>query len=317
MKNTQRGFIVPLVIIIIAVLAVGGGTYVYTKNKESADVIVDTNIQATTTATVNPPKSTKATSTQTSSNKTSSSSSSLTSPKSSTSKTKSTKTEPTVSNTPLPVANPPEQPVIKGEQVIAGFKVIITDQAIKSASIKKAINQLNLRLEESKRLSPKLAGLASSVTFYVTNAQWRTGMMTYHPSAVWLSENGLDPAMGMGIEIFSIDNFLKWNVAGDQPLAILHELAHAYHHRNLDWDNEGEVSVVFKNASDSGIYNSVRYKIQNGPLQKAYAMTNKYEYFAEISEAYFGTNDFYPFNREQLKSFDPQGYALMQKVYGN
>ncbi len=200
---------------------------------------------------------------------------------------------------------------------MVGFKVIITDQAKKSASITQAVDQLQSRLEEIKGLSPKLAGLSSTVTFYITNAQWRTGMMTYHPSPIWLSENGLDPAMGMGIEIFNIDNFLTWNVVGDQPLAVLHELAHAYHHRNLDWDNDGEVSVVFKNVSNSGIYNSVRYKTLDGPLQKAYAMTNKYEYFAEISEAYFGTNDFYPFNREQLKSFDPRGYALMQKAYGN
>jgi hypothetical protein len=42
MKNTQRGFIVPLVIAIIALLAVGGGVYVYTKNHS-------TNTAATTT----------------------------------------------------------------------------------------------------------------------------------------------------------------------------------------------------------------------------------------------------------------------------
>ncbi len=33
MKNNHQGFIVPLLIIIIAVLAIGGGAYVYTKNK--------------------------------------------------------------------------------------------------------------------------------------------------------------------------------------------------------------------------------------------------------------------------------------------
>ena len=32
MKNTQKGFIVPLLIVIIAVLVIGGGVYVYTKN---------------------------------------------------------------------------------------------------------------------------------------------------------------------------------------------------------------------------------------------------------------------------------------------
>ena len=38
-------------------------------------------------------------------------------------------------------------------------------------------------------------------------------------------------------------------------------------------------------------------------------------YFAELSEAYFGTNDFYPFVRAELKEHDPRGYALMEKAW--
>ena len=42
MKNTKRGFIVPLLIAIIAVLAIGGGVYLYTQNK-SVDISVSSN----------------------------------------------------------------------------------------------------------------------------------------------------------------------------------------------------------------------------------------------------------------------------------
>ena len=35
MKNTQKGFIVPLLLAIIAVLLIGGGAYVYTQNKQA------------------------------------------------------------------------------------------------------------------------------------------------------------------------------------------------------------------------------------------------------------------------------------------
>ena len=49
MKNLQKGFVVPLLIAIIAVLVVGGGVYVYNNNKkaEIQDLPADTEIQTT------------------------------------------------------------------------------------------------------------------------------------------------------------------------------------------------------------------------------------------------------------------------------
>ena len=44
-------------------------------------------------------------------------------------------------------------------------------------------------------------------------------------------------------------------------------------------------------------------------------MNNEMEYFAEMSEAWFGTNDYYPFDREDLKAHDTQAYNLMQEVW--
>jgi hypothetical protein len=44
--------------------------------------------------------------------------------------------------------------------------------------------------------------------------------------------------------------------------------------------------------------------------------TNYKEYFAELTEAYFGKNDFFPFERADLKKYDPTGYKLMQDVWG-
>ncbi len=49
--------------------------------------------------------------------------------------------------------------------------------------------------------------------------------------------------------------------------------------------------------------------------QKAYALTNELEYFAELSEAYLGKNDFYPYNRKQLEQYDPDGYAIMKNIW--
>lgn len=45
MKNSQKGFVVPLLIAIIAVLAIGGGVYVYENKKAEVPVTVDSTIQ--------------------------------------------------------------------------------------------------------------------------------------------------------------------------------------------------------------------------------------------------------------------------------
>ncbi|TSC68745.1 MAG: hypothetical protein G01um101466_311 [Parcubacteria group bacterium Gr01-1014_66] len=45
MKNSQKGFIVPVLLIIIALLVVGGGVYVYESKKTETPIVVDTETQ--------------------------------------------------------------------------------------------------------------------------------------------------------------------------------------------------------------------------------------------------------------------------------
>ena len=54
--------------------------------------------------------------------------------------------------------------------------------------------------------------------------------------------------------------------------------------------------------------------VRGGKL-KAYALTNSAEYFAELSEAYFGRNDYAPFDRAELEAFDPAGYAVVEGAW--
>jgi hypothetical protein len=44
-------------------------------------------------------------------------------------------------------------------------------------------------------------------------------------------------------------------------------------------------------------------------------MTNDREYFAECTEAFFGRNDWYPFDREQLAQHDPEMLKLLRKLW--
>lgn len=39
-------------------------------------------------------------------------------------------------------------------------------------------------------------------------------------------------------------------------------------------------------------------------------------YFAELTEAYWGENDFYPFDHEELERYDPRGFEALRAVYG-
>jgi hypothetical protein len=94
---------------------------------------------------------------------------------------------------------------------------------------------------------------------------------------------------------------------------VLHELAHSYHDRVLGFDN-AQVRAAYNAARDSGKYDRVLRA--NGRTEKHDAMNNQQEYFAEATEAFFGTNDFYPFVYAELKEFDPRTETLLRKLWG-
>jgi Mlc titration factor MtfA (ptsG expression regulator) len=50
-------------------------------------------------------------------------------------------------------------------------------------------------------------------------------------------------------------------------------------------------------------------------MDRAYALANPQEYFAEGTEAFFGRNDFYPFTREDLLKEDPGMHRLLRRLW--
>mgnify|MGYP003918686585 CR=1 FL=1 len=132
----------------------------------------------------------------------------------------------------------------------------------------------------------------------------------YHPSAGWLTNEGYPSYWAKGIQIGNAANYLDWTSL--QPAMVLHELSHAWHHQVLGYEHE-EIKAAFEAAMASGIYQDVAYA--GGGTLEAYATSNVQEYFAELSEAYFWTNDFYPFNASELSAFDPQGFAAIDNAW--
>lgn len=140
----------------------------------------------------------------------------------------------------------------------------------------------------------------------------------YHPGAGWLREHGRDPVMAGAVEFTNVRIFEE--ECSRMPSFVLHELAHAYHHRFLPNGFENpRIRAAHEQARDSGLYARVERWLGNGKpnrFEQAYAMTSPMEYFAETTEAYFGRNDFYPFDRAELQRHDPDAYELLGELWG-
>lgn len=137
--------------------------------------------------------------------------------------------------------------------------------------------------------------------------------MCYHPDPGWLREHSMNPDKARSVEIANARNFLIWTK--QQPWMVFHELAHGYHDQFLDDGYENrELAAALAAAKEEKLYDDVLHI--NGRRQKHYALTNQMEYFAEQSEAFFGTNDFFPFVRSELEHHDPRMFALLKKLWG-
>jgi hypothetical protein len=133
----------------------------------------------------------------------------------------------------------------------------------------------------------------------------------YHPSKEWLEANGYNPDKAKCVEIGNAGLFVEWS--REQPMLVLHELAHAYQHQVIGWENP-QIKAAHQRALVSHRYDSVGY--YDGTKKRAYGLTDEHEFFAESSESYFGRNDFYPFTRSELQEHDPDTYRLVEELWG-
>ncbi|RJP22077.1 MAG: hypothetical protein C4527_22370 [Candidatus Omnitrophota bacterium] len=195
---------------------------------------------------------------------------------------------------------------------IQGWTVHVENRLLKEKPLgQDVLNLLDNKLYEINRVVPDraLADLRR-VPIWADLEAKKFPCAVYHPSADWLKENGFDPQKAQSVHIANATNFIHWTL--DQPFMMLHELSHAYHHQVLGYDNP-MIKQAYEHAVSSGSYDWVmRY---NGQMQKAYALNNDQEYFAELSEAFFGTNDYYPFVRAEIMHHDPEMHEILKTVW--
>jgi hypothetical protein len=59
-----------------------------------------------------------------------------------------------------------------------------------------------------------------------------------------------------------------------------------------------------------------RALLYDGKRVRHYGLTDQKEFFAEMTEAYFGVNDFFPFNRAELLTAEPELHRLLREIWG-
>jgi hypothetical protein len=201
------------------------------------------------------------------------------------------------------------------ERLIAGWTVQVSTK-VDPAAFAQALPLLQTQLDEIVRVVPaKAVAELRKVPLWFNPEYPKTHPRAeYHPGANWLRENGRNPAMEKAVEFTNVSIFEQ--EVRRMPNFALHELAHAFHDRVLGFEN-AEIEAVFEKARAAGKYDRVQRQDSEGRkrLDKAYAMTNAKEYFAECSEAYFSRNDFFPFTRDELQKHDPEMFKLLEKLW--
>lgn len=202
-------------------------------------------------------------------------------------------------------------------ETIEGWPVLV-NKAFRDREGDLAVETLALLQQQlyliARNVPPMALAKLRQIKIWVEEAEPHHPCMCYHPDPDWLRGHDMNPDKARSVELANARNFLTW--VHDQPWMVFHELAHGYHHQFLeDGFKNAEVRAAFERATDTQIYDSVLHI--RGARQKHYALTNPQEYFAESSEALFGTNDFYPFVRSELKEIDAEGFEVLKRAWGD
>lgn len=222
----------------------------------------------------------------------------------------------TLAKAPAPAADPP-LPAQHTTRQIEGWTVRVDDRLLGgdgAATGERALKLLSARLCLITMVVPEkpLARLRE-IPIQLDLTHGGLKHMQYHPSAGWLKEHGYSTDLAKCVHIPDAEDFLSPFENHRMPWVVLHELAHGYHDQVLGFDEE-RIIAAYQKFRDSGKYKSVL--TSPGPMREHYGLTNEKEFFAEMTECYFGTNDFYPFVTGELKQAEPGIFNLMQEIWG-
>jgi hypothetical protein len=204
----------------------------------------------------------------------------------------------------------------------SGWEVKIEKQMLTEDPMlaKKALARLEQKLSFLLTILPKhtIAEL-QTVTIFMMYGSRATGGgqdsgMTYHHTNAPDRFPELDLRWRNCAVIHSAQNYVNQSETRSAK-AVLHELSHSWH--LMHWPQDmPEIVAAWKNATDQGLYRNVTDNDDGKHYDRAYALTNASEYFAELSCMFFFTCNYPPLNRRELKLYDPIGYAMIETAWG-
>jgi len=210
----------------------------------------------------------------------------------------------------------PTKPASHTERKLEGWTIRVDDRLLKGpdeATGTRALRFLEGKLSDIKVVVPedKLKKL-QAVVIVLDLSHGGLRSMQYHPSAGWLKANGYSTDLAKCVHLPRAADLPTRRNISEQPWVILHELAHAYHDQVLGFE-EPRIKEAYEKYKKSG--RGEKALLYNGNRVKHYALTNHKEFFAEMTEAYFGVNDFFPFNRAELKEAEPEILAMLSAIW--
>lgn len=210
----------------------------------------------------------------------------------------------------------PPQPTSRSDRKLEGWTLRVDDRLLQGPDAEagtKALRFLEAKLAEIKVVVPEdQVKQLQSVVIVLDKTCGKLGSMQYHPSAGWLKANGYPESLARCVHLPRVAEVVTKRNIREQPWVILHELAHAYHDQFLGFDDP-RVKQCFEAYKKAG--RGEKALLHNGQRVKHYGLTNEKEFFAEMTEAYFGSNDFFPFNRAELQESEPEIYELMVRIW--
>jgi hypothetical protein len=213
---------------------------------------------------------------------------------------------------------------------IEGFDCLIHDEVFKnnddSKWERKPLDVLEYELGTVGRVLPKkVETILHTIIVWV---EWHdiddpdidTSVAKYYglfggSRAGWSLSNRKHPGKANNTEIISMKSLTGEHQPGVKfdRCVLLHEFAHAVHFHIVGTNNQ-VVDQTYRKAMQRKLYDSA--KDVNDKMIKPYAATNDREYFAELTCAYLNKLHYFPFARDDLKTHDPDGYKMMEKVWG-
>lgn len=202
------------------------------------------------------------------------------------------------------------------QQQMHGFTVHVDPALLKGEHAREGARALSMLANHLERISllvrgPQLQSL-QKLGIWIEHRHPTLKNMQYHPSARWLKDHDCDVRLARKVHIPVAANLLSREQLLKHPAVVLHELAHAYHHQVLGFD-EQRIFDAFKKARTSDVY--TRTMSHRGRTVRHYALTDHKEYFAEGTEAFLYRNDFYPFVRAELKQADPALHDVLTQIW--